>query len=292
MLRLTNLDKVLYPASGTSKREVLSYYKHAAPWLLPHLKDRPITLKRYPEGVEEPFFYHKRAPDHRPDWIRTIEHQGIEFVAIDGLASLLWVVNLASLEIHPYLCVEGRSEEATHGVFDLDPGPGAGLLDCARVALALRERCVRLKLETFAKTSGSKGLQIVLPLNTAAPIADTKDFARRMALDLEKRAPDTVVSKMAKSLRAGRVFIDWSQNDSGKTTVSVYSLRATPEPQVSMPLRWDELREALEAEEPGRLRFSPREALERLEREGDLFAPVLKLRQRLPDFDGRKASAA
>lgn len=292
MLRLTNLDKVLYPATGSRKREVLSYYKRVSSFLLPHLKDRPITLKRYPDGVEEPYFYQKRAPDHRPDWIRTIEHHGIDFIAIDDLASLLWVVNLGSIEIHPYLCTEGRSEEATHVVFDLDPGPGAGLLDCARVALTLRERCANLKLESFAKTSGSKGLQMIVPLGAGTPVTETKEFARAMALALEKRDPDSVVSRMAKPLRAGKVLIDWSQNDSNKTTVSVYSLRATAEPRVSTPLRWNELHEAIESGNPKRLQFGPREALARLEDAGDLFAPVLRLRQKLRGFGADETSAA
>lgn len=291
VLRLSNLDKVLYPATGMRKRDVLRFYRRIAPWLLPHLKDRPITLKRYPDGVNEPYFYQKRAPDHRPDWIRTIVHHGIQFVAIDDLASLLWVVNLGSIEIHPYLCVGGRSEEATHVVFDLDPGPGAGLLDCARVALALRGRCAAQSLEAFVKSSGGKGLQLAVPLNSAAPVADTKEFARKMAQELERRDPGAVVSRMAKALRPGKVLIDWSQNDGNKTTVSVYSLRATTEPRVSMPLSWDELRRALESADPGLLRFGPREALARLERDGDLFAPVLKLRQTIPGR-ARAATAA
>jgi bifunctional non-homologous end joining protein LigD len=281
-LRLTNLDKVLYPEVGFTKGQVIDFYTRAAPWLLPHLRGRALTLKRYPNGVEGGHFYEKQRPSHAPDWVRSEAIQAgdrnIDFVLCDDVATLVWLANLADLELHPSLALARDPGEPTVLAFDLDPGPPAGIAECCEVALLLRETLSQLGLECFAKTSGSKGMQVYVPLNTETSYAETKPFAHGLARLLEARNGALIVSAMKKSLRGGKVLIDWSQNDRHKTTVGVYSLRARERPTVSTPLAWDEL------EDPAALVFDSDDVLARLTELGDLFAPVLELRQELPDL--------
>jgi bifunctional non-homologous end joining protein LigD len=280
-LRLSNLDKVLYPAAGFAKGQVLDYYTRIAPVVLPQLRGRALTLKRYPDGVDGKFFYEKQKPRHAPEWVRTsaIEtgERTIDFVLCDDLATLVWLVNLADLELHPSLALAKGPDRPTVMAFDLDPGPPAGIAECRRVALLLRDAFAGLGLECFAKTSGSKGMQVYVPLNTPVTYDDTKPFAHGIAQLLERQHGDLIVSRMKKELRKGKVLIDWSQNDRHKTTVAVYSLRARERPTVSTPLTWDEVED-----EDLDLTFETEDVLERVERHGDLFEPVLKLKQRLP----------
>jgi bifunctional non-homologous end joining protein LigD len=290
-LRLSNLDKVFYPSTGFTKGQVIDYYIRVAPALLPHLADRPLTLKRYPNGVTGAFFYEKRCPSHRPDWVRTEAvwseaNQGvIDFCVVDDVATLAWAANLADLELHTYLHRAPAVDRPTMMVFDLDPGPPADVLQCCEVALLLRGLLDRLGLAHAVKSSGSKGLQVYVPLNVEVDYDRTKAFARAAAEHLERTRPDLVVSSMKKALRAGKVLVDWSQNDAHKTTVSVYSLRARERPTVSTPLKWREVEAALGARDGGRLSFEPPDVLARVKRHGDLFAPVLGVRQRLPRAD-------
>ncbi len=288
-MRLRNPGKVLYPAAGTSKAEVLDYYLRAAPWLLPHLRGRPLTLKRYPEGVDGGHFYEKQSPAHRPDWVRTFpvwsEGRGrpIDFTLCEDAATLAWLVNLADLELHTSLSVVPRLECPTSVVFDLDPGAPAGLLACAALSLELRALLADVGLRAWPKVSGGKGLQVYVPLNRGEQTyEETKPFAHGVALALEEAYPDRVVSRMEKRLRPGKVLVDWSQNDVHKTTVNVYSLRAGPSPTVSFPLAWEEVARAVRRGRVDGLRVSPAEALSRLGSEGDLFLPVLQVRQGLP----------
>ena len=281
-LRLTNLDKVLYPEVGFTKGQVIDYYTRAAPWLLPHLRGRALTLKRYPNGVDGGHFYEKQKPSHAPDWVRSEAIQAgdrrIDFVLCDDVATLVWLANLADLELHPSLALAGDPDRPTVLAFDLDPGPPAGIAECCEVAHLLRDTLSQLGLESFVKTSGSKGMQLYVPLNTEVTYDQTKPFAHGLARLLEARHGKLIVSSMKKSLRAGKVLIDWSQNDRHKTTVGVYSLRARERPTVSTPLDWGELAD------PGALTFESDEVLERLAGDGDRFAPVLELRQELPDL--------
>jgi len=281
-LSLSNLDKVLYPGPGFTKGQVIDYYTRIAPALLPHLRGRPLTLKRYPNGVESQFFYEKQCPSHRPDWVATAAvptgGRTIDFCLADDLPTLVWLANLADLELHTSLSLAEDVERPTMMVFDLDPGEPAGLGECAEVALALRDLLGQLSLRSFAKTSGSKGLQVYVPLGGAATYDQTKPLAHALARHLEGDRPELVVSSQRKSLRGGKVLIDWSQNDEHKTTVCVYSLRARERPTVSTPLDWDEL------EHPSSLVFESDEVIERVSERGDLFAPVLELRQALPDL--------
>jgi bifunctional non-homologous end joining protein LigD len=284
---LRNLDKVFYPEAGFTKGEVVDYYRRIAPALLPHLRDRPLTLKRYPEGVDGPHFYEKRCPRHRPDWFRTEaiwsggNQEYIDYCVADDLPSLVWLASIADLELHPSLSRVDDVERPTALVFDLDPGPPADLLACCEVALLLRRLLAALGLEAFPKSSGSKGMQLYVPL-AGATYADTKPFAHAVARLLERRHPQLVVERMAKALRGGKVLVDWSQNDPHKTTVCAYSLRARPRPTVSTPLRWAEVEKAARTRDAGGLVFEAGAVLRRVERAGDLFAPVLTLRQRLP----------
>jgi bifunctional non-homologous end joining protein LigD len=282
-LRLSNLDKVLYPAEGFAKGQVIDYYARVSGALLPHLRDRPLTLKRYPEGVDRHFFYEKNCPRHRPDWVRTAvietsrrSAKPIEFCVVDDLPTLVWVANLASLELHTSLSRTGDISRPTMMVYDLDPGPPAGIPECRVVALELRRVFESLGLRCFPKTSGSKGIQVYVPLHSEVTYEDTRPFARAVAQLLEEQHRELVVSVMRKDLRAGKVFVDWSQNTDFKTTVCVYSLRARERPTVSTPLSWEEV------EGSGELVFTAREVVERVEHEGDLFAPVLELEQDLP----------
>jgi len=286
-LSLSNLDKLLYPQAGFTKGHVIDYYTRIAPVLLPHLRDRPLTLKRYPNGVEGGHFYEKRCPSHRPDWVRVApvwsgRNEGdINYCVADDLATLVWLANLADLEMHTPLARASDIEAPTLVAFDLDPGPPATIVECARVALELREAFAHLGLEAFPKTSGSKGMQVYLPLNTPGVTwDDTKTFAMHLAQLLERRDRELVISDMKRSLRPGKVFVDWSQNDRHKTTVNVYSLRAMENPTVSTPLSWDEVDEMAGSGEA--LSFTAPEVLARVEELGDLFSPVQTLEQELP----------
>ena len=289
-LRLSNLDKVLYPRAGFTKAQVIDYYTRVAPAVLPHLRGRPLTLKRYPNGVEAGHFYEKECPSHRPEWVRTepiairSEDRTVNFCLAEDLPTLVWLANLANLELHTSLSLAVPIERPTILAFDLDPGPQASILECARVALALRELLEPLGLEGWAKTSGSKGLQVYFPLNTETSYEQTKPFALAVAQLLERRHPELVVSSMRKDLRTGKVLVDWSQNDQHKTTVCVYSLRARERPTVSAPVTWEEVESALEPGERARLEFDSEAVLERIDAHGDLFAPVLERRQTLPEL--------
>jgi bifunctional non-homologous end joining protein LigD len=288
-LKLSNLDKVLYPAAGFHKAEVLDYYARIAPVLLPHLGPRYVTLKRYPDGVDSTPFYEKNCPSYKPDWMSTNDMKDattatgtIRFCRVDSLAALTWVANLAALELHTSMAVAPDPETPTMVVFDLDPGEPADLLDCLEVGLWLRHVFADLGLETVVKTSGSKGLQVYLPLNTPATHDGSSNFSRTIAQVLEQAHPDRIVSLQRKELRRGKVLVDWSQNSRHKTTVCVYSLRARPRPTVSTPLTWDEVEAAYDAGDKAMVTFEAPEVLERVAELGDLFAPALTLRQDLP----------
>ncbi len=289
-LKLTNLDKVLYPQAGFSKGEVVDYYAKVAPALVPHLQGRPLTLRRFPEGVDDTgaAFFEKRCPKHRPEWVKTapvpVEGDTIDFCLCEDLPTLVWMAQLAAIELHPSLSLAKDLERPTVLVFDLDPGPPADVLDCCRVALRLRDLFGHFEVECFPKTSGSKGLQVYVPLNTAASYEETKPLAKAIAQLLEKQTPDQVVSKMKKADRKGKVFVDWSQNHSRKTTIAVYSLRARERPTVSTPMTWEEVEGALDRDDRECLVFEAGEVLERVERHGDLFVPVLELQQKLPEL--------
>jgi bifunctional non-homologous end joining protein LigD len=283
-LSLSNLDKIMYPAVGFTKGQVIDYYTRVAPALLPHLRDRPLTLKRYPNGVEGGYFYEKQCPSHRPEWVRSegiqMNRKTIDFCVCDDLPTLVWLANLADLELHPSLSLVDDVDRPTVMAFDLDPGPPAGLAECCEVAVLLRDALSRLGLESFAKTSGSKGIQVYVPLNYDDVDYDhgTKALSHALARHLEGEHPKLIVSQQRKDLRRGKVLIDWSQNDEKKTTVGVYSLRARERPSVSTPLRWEEL------DDPDALVFEASDVLERIEEHGDLFAPVVELRQELPSL--------
>lgn len=292
-LKVSNLDKVLYPEVGFTKGQVIDYYSRIAPALLPHLRNRALTLKRYPNGVDKPFFYEKNCPKHRPDWVGTVavysarNKADVNYCLCDTLPCLVWVANLASLELHTSLSHADDIQRPSMVVFDLDPGPPATVVECAQVALWLRETLDGFGMQVFPKTSGSKGLQLYVPLNVdGVTYGDTKPFAHTLARMLEERYPELVLSVMAKELRKGKVFIDWSQNDDSKTTVCVYSLRALARPTVSTPVSWDEVEGVLAAGDPARLVFDAAEVLRRVERDGELFAPVAELQQALPATPG------
>jgi bifunctional non-homologous end joining protein LigD len=285
-LSLSNLDKPMYPSVGFTKGQLIDYYTRVAPALLPHLRDRPLTLKRYPNGVDGQHFYEKRCPSHAPEWVRAEEASGINFCVCDDLSTLVWLANLADLELHPSLSLVDDILRPTVMAFDLDPGPPAGLTECCEVALILREALGHVGLECFAKTSGSKGIQVYAPLNVDEVDYDggTKPLSKALARHLEGEHPKLIVSSQKKELRRGKVLIDWSQNDEHKTTVCVYSLRAKERPTVSTPLRWEEVDRALAEEDPDLLVFESGEVLERVDEQGDLFAPVAELPQELPEL--------
>jgi bifunctional non-homologous end joining protein LigD len=287
-LSLSNLDKVFYPETGFTKGQVIDFYTRIAPVLLDHLRGRPLTLKRYPDGVTGPYFYEKQSPSHRPDWVKVApiwsrhNSRTIEYTLADDLPTLVWLANLADLELHTSLSLAVDVTAPTMVAFDLDPGPPATIVECAEVALRLREAFEHLGLEAFPKTSGSKGMQVYVPLNTPATYAQTKPFARAIAQVLERRQPELVVSDMKKTLRKGKVLVDWSQNDEHKTTVNVYSLRARDRPTVSTPLLWEEVESVLERRDPEQLAFTSDAVLARVVEHGDLFRPVIELEQELP----------
>jgi bifunctional non-homologous end joining protein LigD len=287
-LSLSNLDKVFYPETGFTKGQVIDFYTRIAPVLLGHLRGRPLTLKRYPDGVTGPYFYEKQSPRHRPDWVKVApiwsrhNSRTIEYTLADDLPTLVWLANLADLELHTSLSLAVDVTAPTIVAFDLDPGPPATIVECAEVALRLREAFGHLGLEAFPKTSGSKGMQVYVPLNTPATYAQTKPFARGIAQVLERRHPELIVSDMKKTLRKGKVLVDWSQNDEHKTTVNVYSLRARDRPTVSTPLHWDEVEAVLGSRDPEELAFTSDAVLARVAEHGDLFRPVIELEQELP----------
>jgi bifunctional non-homologous end joining protein LigD len=287
-LPVSNLNKVLYPKAGFTKGQVIDYYIRIAPVLLPHLKDRPLTMKRYPNGVEAPFFYEKNCPSHRPKWVKTAKvwsegnNRMMDYCLAQDLPTLVWAANLADLELHTSLARKRDVARPTMMVFDLDPGAPADIVQCCQVGLWLRELLTKMKLKSFAKTSGSKGLQIYVPLNTPVTFDQTKDLSRALAQLLEHEHGNLVTSNMAKSVRKGKVFVDWSQNDEHKTTICVYSLRAKAEPTVSTPVTWDEVANCLKKKKADLLKFRPDKTLVRVEKNGDLFASVEKLKQKLP----------
>ena len=286
-LSLSNLEEAVYPSAGFTKGQVIDYYVRIAPVLLPHLEHRPLTLKRFPDGSEGRPFYEKQAPKHRPEWVDTVTvavhgstkgRSSIDFVLCEDLPTLVWLAQLRDLELHPFLAKAPQVDRPTSVVFDLDPGEPAGLAECGEVALALREILAGQGLECFAKTSGSKGMQIYVPLNTEGASYDaTRPFAHATAEALQEALPDLVLTRMTRALRPGKVFIDWSQNARHKTTIAVYSLRGKPQPTVSTPVAWDEI--------PVERQFTADEVLERVAEHGDLFAPVLEREQELPAVD-------
>lgn len=294
-LKLSNLDKILYPDAGFTKGQVIDYYARIAPVLLPHLKGRPLTMKRYANGVNGPFFYEKNCPVHRPEWVNTTpvwsdgNNRWMDYCTVEDLPTLVWVANLASLELHTSLSLGKKIEQPTYIVFDLDPGPPANIVQTCQVGLWVKDIFQELGLESFAKTSGSKGLQIYVPLNTAVTYEQTKPFAKALARMLEKQYPNLIVSDMKKVLRTNKVFVDWSQNDQYKTTVNVYSLRAKEKPTVSTPVTWKEVEQCLSKQDPDLLVFTSDQTLARVEKDGDLWAPLLKLKQKLPSLDKLEA---
>jgi bifunctional non-homologous end joining protein LigD len=288
-LKLSNLDKVLYPATGFTKRDLIDHNAAIAPTILPHLQGRALTVTRWPDGVAGKSFFQKQTPAHAPDWVRTAtlpsERKPIDYTLVEDLATLLWLANLAAIELHTPLARADNVERPTTLVFDLDPGAPATIVECCRVARQLHGMFENLGLQSFAKTSGSKGLQLYVPLNTPdVTFAQTKPFAKAVAELLEQAEPELVVSRMTKSRRTGKVLIDWSQNDRNKTTVCAYSLRATERPTASTPVEWDEVAAASDAGDPEMLVFDAAAVRERIAERGDLFAPVLSLVQALPEF--------
>src|SRR6185312_5053186 len=295
-VNLTHPDKVFFPRAKFTKGDLVRYYVEAAPCLLPHLRGRPVTLLRFPDGIRGGSFYEKNAPRFTPDWIKTFpvprrHHEGnVEYIVINDAETLAWCANLAAIELHAFLHRVPRIDSPTAVAFDLDPGPGMDLLGCAAVAFQLKELLGRLGLEAWPKVTGSKGLQVYVPLNTPSSYEATGPFAHAVADLLERRHPDLVVTTMAKAARQRRIFIDWSQNAASKTTICAYSVRAKhEEPFVACPVSWEQLKKAKKAET---LFFSPEQALRRIARLGDLFAPVLALKQKLPADFVRKVAAA
>jgi bifunctional non-homologous end joining protein LigD len=291
-LKLTNLDKVLYPAVGFTKGEMVDYYAKVAETLVPHLSGRAVTLRRFPEGVDDldSAFFEKRCPKHRPKWVKTTSVRAgpnagnIDFCVCDGRPTLIWMAQLAAIELHPSLSLGRAPTRPTVLAFDLDPGPPAEIVDCCRVALRLREMFGHFGVQSFPKTSGSKGMQVYVPINRKTSYDVTKPLAKAIAQLLEKQTPDQVVSKMKKVEREGKVMVDWSQNHRSKTTIAVYSMRAREKPTVSTPITWEEVERAADSGDGSHLVFEVGDVLERIEQHGDLFAPVLELEQDLPDF--------
>jgi len=292
-LRLTNLDKVLYPEVGFTKGEMVDYYAKVAPAIVPHLRGRAVTLRRFPEGVDDldSAFFEKRCPKHRPKWVKTTRVQAgpnagkIDFCVCDSRPTLIWMAQLAAIELHPSLSLGRAPKRPTVLAFDLDPGPPADVVDCSRVALRLREVLTQLELESFVKTSGSKGMQLYVPLNGKATYEETRPFAQALAQLIAKQTPDEVLAKMGKKTdRSGKVLIDWYQNNERKTTIAVYSLRARERPTVSTPVTWEEVEAVAESGDGSSLVFEASDVIERIEEHGDLFAPVLELEQKLPQL--------
>src|SRR5580692_421451 len=291
-LSLTNLDKVLYPATGFTKGQVIDYYARIAPVLLPHLKEHPLTLKRYPGGVDQEYFFEKNATKHRPDWVKTVpvwsegNQRDVNYILANDLPTLVWTANLAAIELHPSLSLAKDIMCPRSIVFDLDPGAPANIVQCCQVGIWLRDIFEHFGLQSFPKTSGSKGLQVYVPLNSPTSYDVTKPFAHALARLLENEHRDLVVSDMKKELRVGKVFVDWSQNDEHKTTISVYSLRAREHPTVSTPVKWEEVEQTLKKKDATLLVFEAGQVLDRVQKMGDLFEPLEKLKQKLPKLAG------
>ncbi len=287
-LSVSNLDKPMYPAAGLTKAHVIDYYAKVADVLLPHVRRRPLTMIRFPDGVDGNSFFEKRCPDHRPEWLGTVRlgREGKEKVVdhcdVADVAGLVWVANMASLELHTSLARGPDTMTPTMVAFDLDPGAPADVTTCARVALLLREAFDRLSLTAYPKTSGSKGMQVYVPVNTPTSYEATRGFALAMGQLLERVHPELVTTNMSKKERPGKVFIDWSQNHLTKTTVTVYSLRARERPTVSTPLTWGEVSDAADAEDADLLTFEAADVLARVQEHGDLFARVETDTQELP----------
>jgi len=287
-LSVSNLNKVLYPKAGFTKGQVIDYYIRVAPVLLPHLKDRPLTMKRYPNGVDREFFYEKNCPTHRPSWVKTARvwsegnRREMHYCLLQDLPTLVWAANLADIELHTSLARKQNVARPTMMVFDLDPGPPANIVQCCEVGIWLRDLLAKLELKSFPKTSGSKGLQVYVPLNTPVTFEQTKELARDIARHLERKHFKLVLSEMSRALRKGKVFVDWSQNDEHKTTVNVYSLRAKELPTVSTPLTWKEVEAGLYKKDRQLLAFTSDQVLKRVDKFGDLFDPINTLKQKLP----------
>jgi len=287
-LTLSNLEKELYPQAGFTKAQLIDYYVRIAPVLLPHLRGRPLTMKRYPDGVEGELFYQKNCPDHRPPWVTTARvwsegnKRWMDYCMVQEVATLVWAANLADIELHTSLSLAEDTLRPTMIVFDLDPGQPANIVQCCQTAIWVRDIFQHFKLQALPKTSGSKGLQVYVPLNTPVTYDDTKPFAHEVARLLEAQHPGQVVSDMKKALRVARVLVDWSQNDDHKTTVCVYSLRAKSRPTVSTPVTWKEVERCWAKKDASLLVFESDQVLKRVERMGDLFEPVLTQKQKLP----------
>lgn len=298
-LGLSNLEKVLYPETGTTKGEIIQYYTHIAPVLLPHLRDRPVTRKRWPNGVDEASFFEKNAPRGTPDWVRTAElpspgstkdRETVVYVMTDELATIVWLANLAVLELHvPQWKVggDGKGKNPDRLVVDLDPGEPANVIECCQVALLLGELFDDAGLPSYPKTSGSKGMQMYVPLDGASSDDDVSAYARGLAQRLEREHPKLVISRMERAARGGKVFIDWSQNNGAKTTVAPYSVRARSAPTVSTPVTWDEVEQGARSAAKKRLplQFDIDDVLARVDEDGDLLAPLLDEAYALPELD-------
>lgn len=296
-LRLSNLDKVMYPEAGFTKAQIIDYYVRIAPALLPHLRGRPLTMKRYPNGVTGQFFYEKNCPSHRPDWVQTAEiwspgnNKWMKYCMVEDLPTLAWAANLADIELHTSLSHATDVLRPTMIVFDLDPGAPANIVQCCQVGLWVRRIFEFFGMQAFAKTSGSKGMQVYVPLNTPVTYDQSKPFAHELARMLERAHPELVVSDMKKALRVGKIFVDWSQNDDYKTTVCVYSLRAKDRPTVSTPITWEEVERCYKKQDSDMLVFDSNQVLDRVQKHGDLFEPVLKLKQTLPEIEALNQAA-
>jgi bifunctional non-homologous end joining protein LigD len=287
-VELTHLDKVLYEDDGFTKAQMLDYYSRISEVMIPHIKDRAVTLKRYPHGAGGPFFFEKNCPQYHPKWMKSVgiysesSEREVNYCVINDLASLIWLANQSTIEFHVPMALRRSIERPRAVVFDLDPGDGMTSVNCAEVALALRERVAEDGLEAFPKSSGSKGVHVLIPLNKPRMTFDrTKDYAHKIATELQSERED-VVANMRKALRKDHVFIDWSQNSTHKTTAAAYTLRAARRPTVSAPLTWDELGEAVDADDSELLLHTTDDVLERVKDAGDLFADVLSLEQTLP----------
>jgi bifunctional non-homologous end joining protein LigD len=278
-VKISNRDKVFWPGTGFTKGDLIDYYEAVAPVMVPHLTGRPITLRRWPDGVEGQTFFQKNAPKHRPEWMGTVHLGDVDYLRIDEPAALAWAANSAAIEIHPGLAREPHLDQPGAVVFDLDPGEGADVITCCRVARIVKAYLDRLGLTAWPKTSGSKGLQLYVPLNDGTTYEATRPFAETIAHLAESEHPDLVISTIEKRQRRKKVLIDWAQNAPSRTTVAVYSVRARDVPSISTPVTWDEVEAARSA---GDLRFDPAAALERIDALGDLMSPVLTEVQKLP----------
>lgn len=281
-LQVSNRDKVFWPGTGFTKGQLIDYYQAVAEVMIPHLRGRPITLRRWPDGVAGQTFFQKNAPKNRPEWVGTVRLGEVEYLRLDEPAALVWAANLAAIEIHPGLAPAPGVDRPAALVLDLDPGPPADILSCCRLAQILRGYLERVGLQAWPKTSGKKGLQLYVPLNSDTNYDITRSFGLALAQQAESEHPELVVTVIERAQRRKKVLIDWAQNAPSRTTVAVYSMRATDRPSVSTPVTWEEVDSALDHDDAQRLRFGPDQALARIERLGDLMAPLLEVRQELP----------